>query len=61
MITSGQDRENANIPGHKLMRLAGALPGGWIVMESYNDGLIEQREARRRPVATAAGRAKSIL
>ncbi len=23
-------------------------PGGWIVMESYNDGLIEQREARRR-------------
>ena len=23
-------------------------PGGWIVMESYNDWLIEQREARRR-------------
>lgn len=23
-------------------------PGGWIVMESYNDGLLEQREARRR-------------
>ena len=23
-------------------------PGGWIVMESYNDWLVEQREARRR-------------
>ena len=23
-------------------------PGGWIVFESYNDGLVEQREARRR-------------
>ena len=22
-------------------------PGGWIVFESYNDGLVEQREARR--------------
>lgn len=23
-------------------------PGGWIVMESYNDWLMDQREARRR-------------
>jgi len=23
-------------------------PGGWIVFESYNDGLVEQREARRQ-------------
>ena len=23
-------------------------PGGWIVMESYNDWLVERREARRR-------------
>ncbi len=36
--------------GHSTTRLSATLdaPGGWIVLESYNDWLVERREARRR-------------